>query len=267
MARCGPSVKSPTPYEIMDPYLDKEESEIKPKYGLTILCDGWISSTRLSIINFMVYCNGKTIFHTSIDLMAHVINKVGPENVVQIVTDNGSNFLKAEKRIMDKYNIFWTPCAAHCLDLMIKDIRKRKLMKTTIDSVRKITNFIYNHGVLLAMMRKQCEGDIVRPGVIRFATNFIALESIKKHRQGLRNLFNSREWEECGISKKPESRKVEEVVYSNSFWDSMHTAINILVPIYKILRMVDGDTWPTMGSMYEAIRLMKESIRAITRSY
>ena len=49
-----------------------------------------------------------------------------------------------------------------------------------INNARKITNFIYNHGWLLAQMRKYYVGDIVRPGATRFATNYIALDSLRK---------------------------------------------------------------------------------------
>ena len=31
-------------------------------YGCTIMCDGWTGPTKLSIINFMVYSKGSTIF-------------------------------------------------------------------------------------------------------------------------------------------------------------------------------------------------------------
>ena len=39
--------------------------------------------------------------------------------------DNGSAFVKAGKLLMKKYNLYWTLCAAHCIDLMFKDIGKR----------------------------------------------------------------------------------------------------------------------------------------------
>lgn len=39
--------------------------------------------------------------------------------------------------------------------------------------------------------------------------------------------------------------------------------VNILKPIMKVLRMVDGDKKPTMGDIYESIRLMKETIKAV----
>lgn len=38
-----------------------------PKYRVTIMCDGWTSPTRQSIINFMVYCDGITVFLKSVE--------------------------------------------------------------------------------------------------------------------------------------------------------------------------------------------------------
>ena len=65
--------------------------------------------------------------------------------MVQIVTDNGSAFVKAGKLFMKKYNLYWTPCAAHCIDLMFEDISKKHSVSQLIRNARKITNFIYNH--------------------------------------------------------------------------------------------------------------------------
>ena len=134
-------------------------------YGCTIMCDGWTGPTKLSIINFMVYSKGITIFLKSVDasdkikdnkyiygLLKDIIKEVGEANVVQIVTDNGSAFVKAGKLLMKKYNLYWSPCAAHYIDLMFEDIGKRDTVAQLIGNGRKITNFIYNHGWLLAKM-------------------------------------------------------------------------------------------------------------------
>ncbi|KAL6320946.1 hypothetical protein AAG906_010755 [Vitis piasezkii] len=75
--------------------------------------------------------------------------------------------MKAGKQLMKKYNLYWTPCAAHCIDLIFEDIGKRPSVIEVINNARKITNFIYNHGWLLAQMRLYCGGDIVRPGATR----------------------------------------------------------------------------------------------------
>ena len=116
----GVGVQPPTPYEVRNKYLDMEYKDIgeyvnklRSKWetnGCTIMCDRWTGPTRLSIINFMVYSKGKTIFLKSVDASDHIKNykyiykllrdvimEVGEHNVVQVVTDNGSAFVKAGK--------------------------------------------------------------------------------------------------------------------------------------------------------------------------
>ena len=70
-------------YEIKNKYLDKEYKDMEDyvnlqmdkwkTYGCTIMCDGWTGPTKLSIINFMVYCKGSTIFLSM--LMHRIISK------------------------------------------------------------------------------------------------------------------------------------------------------------------------------------------------
>ena len=209
-------IEPPSPYEIKNKYLDMEYKDMedyvniqREKWktcGCTIMCDGWTEPTKLSIINSMVYSKGSTIFFKSVDasdkikdnkyiygLLKDVIKEVGQANVVQIVIDNGSAFVKAGKLLMKKYNLYWTPCAAHCIDLMFEDIGKRATVSELISNARKITNFIYNHGWLFTKMRKVCGEDIVRPGATRFAPNYIALESLLKKRVDLKKIFISDE--------------------------------------------------------------------------
>ena len=100
-------IELPSPYEIKSKYLEMEYKEIEDyvnikkekweTYGCTIMCDGWTGPTKLSIINFMVYSKGSTIFLKSVDaldkikdnkyiygLLKNVIKEVGEANVVQI---------------------------------------------------------------------------------------------------------------------------------------------------------------------------------------
>lgn len=37
------------------------------QFGVTIMCDSWTGPTSMSIINFMVYCNEKMLFHKSVN--------------------------------------------------------------------------------------------------------------------------------------------------------------------------------------------------------
>ncbi|XP_028964627.2 uncharacterized protein [Malus domestica] len=94
-------------------------------------------------------------------LLKDAIKEVGSSNVVHIVTDNGSAFVKAGEIMIERNPIYWTPCAAHCIDLIFEDIGKQESVANVINKARKLTNYIYNHGWLLAQMRIFCQGDLV----------------------------------------------------------------------------------------------------------
>ncbi|RVW41784.1 hypothetical protein CK203_107205 [Vitis vinifera] len=118
IVEAGPCIKGPTRYQIGNTYLEEEVQEVelyistlKAKwliYGCTSMCDGWSSRTRKPIINFMNYCDRSMIYHSSVDtinipkttnyifsLMDKVVEDVGEENVVQVVTNNEASFKAA----------------------------------------------------------------------------------------------------------------------------------------------------------------------------
>ena len=114
------------------------------------------------------------------DLLKKVIAEVGKANMIQIVTDNASAFVKAGKKLMERYHLYWTLCAAHCIDLMFEDIGKKEQVASVIKQARMITNYIYNQNWFLAKMRETCKRDIICLGFTRFATNYLALDSLVK---------------------------------------------------------------------------------------
>ena len=279
-------IEPPSPYEIKNKYLDMEYKDMEDyvniqrekwkTYGCTIMSDGWTGPTKLSIINFMVYSKGSTIFLKSVDasdkikdnkyiygLLKDVIKEVGETNVVQIVTDNGSAFVKAGKLLMKKYNLYWTPCAAHCIDLMFEDIAKRATVSELITNARKITNFIYNHGWLLAKVRKVCGGDIVRPGATRFATNYIALEILLKKMADLKKIFISDEWASHKLSRSTIGHDVEVLMFDHTYWEKVSKLVSIYEPLYTVLRIVDSEVVPTLPFVYELIRVMKQNLHQL----
>ena len=54
------------------------------------------------------------------------MDRVGEENVVQLVTDNAANYKLAREMLMQKRKcLFWTSCATHYLGLMLEDFEKK----------------------------------------------------------------------------------------------------------------------------------------------
>ena len=179
--------------------------------------------------------------------------------MVQIVTNNGSAFVKAGKLLMKKYNLYWTPCVAHYIDSMFEDIGKIDSVAELIMNARKITNFIYNHGWFLAKMQKVCGGDIVRPGATRFATNYIALDSLLKKRVDLKKVFICDEWASHKLSRTTVGYEVERLMLDHEYWEKVDKLVSIFEVQYIVLRVVDSKVIQTMPFVYELIRLMKEN--------
>ncbi|XP_058090547.1 uncharacterized protein LOC131236974 [Magnolia sinica] len=69
--------------------------------------------------------------------------------------------------------------------------------------------------------------------------------------------------------RKTEGAKTcSKIVLFDSFWDKIHNVVSFLHPMYKVLRAVDNEMWPPMGSMYELMRIMSEGIMTtIPNSY
>ncbi|CAI9296597.1 unnamed protein product [Lactuca saligna] len=139
------------------------------EYRCSIMSNFWTDGKGRCLINFLVSCPLGTIFLKSIDASEHVknaqliveminevIKDVGDENIVQFITDNGSNFKAAGKILEEQHpKLFWTPCATHCVNLMIRDIgEKIPKIKTALTDARAIVVYIYNHGRILNLMSK-----------------------------------------------------------------------------------------------------------------
>src|SRR5688500_5785776 len=98
--------------------------------------------------------------------------------------------------------LFWTPCVAHCLDLMLEDIGKLKDFKKPIARAHHVSTFIYRHGRILSEMRVHTNGmDLVRPAATRFATAFLTMKSFHKHKNSLKGLFSSDVFTQSKVSK------------------------------------------------------------------
>eukprot|EP01018_Ginkgo_biloba_P001542 Gb_19620 [translate_table: standard] len=78
--------------------------------------------------------NGKLKDATFIaNILIDAIESVSPSNVVQVITDNARVCKAARLLVEARYeNIFWTPCAVHSLNLILKKIGKIKWIKKSL---------------------------------------------------------------------------------------------------------------------------------------
>jgi hypothetical protein len=157
------------------------------------MADGWTDQKRRTLINFLVYCPKRTVFLKIVDvsdvsktatwlhqLFREVVLYVGVENIVHMVIDNAANYVATGKLLMEEFlSIFWSLCAAHYINLILQDIGKLQSICFIVEHASSITKYIYNHCYPLYLMRKFTGGkEILHLAHTRFATNFIALQSI-----------------------------------------------------------------------------------------
>jgi len=184
------------------------------------------------LINFLVHSGAGTMFIKSIDaykfvktgekifeLLDAIVEEIGKENVVQVITDNGSNYVLAGKFLEEKRpKIYWIPCAAHCIDLMLEDIGKIPKIKKTIQKAISLVGFIYSHSSTLSLMRNFTSGrKLVRHAITRFATYFPSLERIHQEKANIRKMFVSDEWNANKLSKEAKGREATKTVLMPSF--------------------------------------------------
>ncbi|XP_020530668.1 uncharacterized protein LOC110008320 [Amborella trichopoda] len=233
-----------------------------------LMTDMW--SDKRSNMNLLVNCPVGTVFLRLIDASNDVhdahyifsfidkgIEEVGEEHVIQVVTDNAAPNLAAGQK---RPRIFWFPCAAHCVDLMLQAIGELPPIKGIIFKVKEVTIFIYSpiftFSVMLKFTKKR---ELVRPRVTGFSTAYFSLQSMYKRRIALRFMFASEEWSRCKWSRDAKGKKTRDIILSKYFWRGVKHAILVFLPLVKVWRLVDADK-PSMGFIYDVMERAKNEI-------
>nr|XP_025884104.1 uncharacterized protein LOC101249139 [Solanum lycopersicum]XP_025884105.1 uncharacterized protein LOC101249139 [Solanum lycopersicum] len=292
----GPEMKPPTFHEVRVTHLKKEVDKVEKiveehkvqwtKFGCSIMMDKWTARNGKMIINILVNSPIGSVFLGSVDasnestdstkmykLFESTIERIGPENVVQIVTDNASENVKAGSMMMGAYpHIYWTPCAAHCINLIFGDIFKVKPYASVFKKAIRIHSYISQRSLLLNLMRKFTkERNLVKPAKTRFATAFLTLRAMYIQRKNLKTLVLSTEWNSSKFAKETSGKEVANLLISIHFWNDVVRALTVCSPLTKVLRLVDGEKKPPMGYIYEAMDRAKEAIahgfRGIQKHY
>ncbi|XP_075659224.1 uncharacterized protein LOC142629126 [Castanea sativa] len=286
VASYGPRYRGPNYHALRVPLLREAKREVQlivdsyrsywADTGCTIMTDGWTDTRHRTLINFLVYCPKGIVFIRSVDafdlvkdainlsnLFDEIVNWVGPANIVHLVTNNAANYVAAGRILCGKYrNISWSPCAAHCLNLIFKEIGKIDHVAKLAKRASKITVFIYNHVALQAWLRTRKNWmEIVRPRPTRFATTFIALGSLKEHKHDLQALVTSKFYVESRYAKDKKAKAVVKIILDNQFWNDCHVIVHIMSPLIRLLRIVDSDEKPAMGYVYDGMYRVIDGIK------
>ncbi|KAH0722496.1 hypothetical protein KY290_005147 [Solanum tuberosum] len=249
IGQCGPGIKPPTYHKVSVSCLAKEVEETQKiveehrvewnKFGCSIMMDKWTARTGKMIINVLVNSPKGSLFLESINasdsstdsikifsLFQNTIEKIGAENVVQVVTDNAAENVKAGDMLKGVFpHIYWTPCAAHCINLIFGDIFKEKPFTGVFTKAVRVHSYIVQRPLLLNMMRRFTkQKNLVTPGKTRFATAFLTLHSMYTQKANLRSLFISEEWNTSKFAKEVTGKEVEQKPPMGYIYEAMDRA-------------------------------------------
>eukprot|EP01018_Ginkgo_biloba_P031711 Gb_09714 [translate_table: standard] len=153
--------KTPSFEKVRTTLLTKEKSlveqsikSIRPSWrttGVSIVSDGWTDARNMPLINVITVCSKGSMFLNAVDcngelkdatfianILIDAIESIGPSNVVQVTTDNARVCKAAGLLVEARYkNIFWTPCAVHILNLILKKIGKIEWIKKSLMKPRR----------------------------------------------------------------------------------------------------------------------------------
>jgi len=195
-------------------------------------------------------------------MLDNLVEEIGEENVVQVITDSGSNYVLAGKLLQEKRShLYCTPCAAHCIDLMLEDIGKLPSIKKTIQREAGLVGFIYSHSSSLSLLRQFTnKRELVRHAVTRFATSYLSLQRLHQEKENLRKMFTSDEWSNNKLSKEAKGKEATKIVLIPLFWNHAVFTLKVMAPLVHVLRLVDGERKTAMSYIYEAMEKAKETV-------
>ena len=120
-----------------------------------------------------------------------MVEEISERNVVELITDNGSNYVNVGMRFMEKRRrLWWTLCIAHSIDLMLEDIGKLNVHANILSQAMQVVKFIYGHSWVLSLMRTFTKNhELNCPTITLLATSFLTLQSVYKKSKFLKQCY------------------------------------------------------------------------------
>jgi hypothetical protein len=258
-----PSYNPPSSRTLSGRLLDKqyEEALIKVEeifndsQNLTLTSDGWTNVRQDHMVNFIVKApSAPPFFYKCINTsgipqtkeavagaICEVIETIGPEKFNAVVTDNAPNMRASWKIIMNRYPwISAYGCAAHGVNLVIKDITELPENSITIRDASKIIQFISNHTIVrFKFDEKRAEAGVDHklssPVSTRWYSQYTSARSLLDSKVAVKRLENEHLKDFLNIMPKHKSKAALSLMKSEEFWERLEILVNKLEMPSKII--------------------------------
>ncbi|CAI5482311.1 unnamed protein product [Closterium sp. Yama58-4] len=251
IARAEPGYVPPKRRYIGGAGLKKMEVALAPvaaswkRDGVTVSSDMMTDRCGRPQANVLLVNDSAAVFEQAVDcnmesktggyiasLLRPVIDKVGPENVVAICADGGSNYASAAKKIASTWpHIEQEPCATHVLDLMMEDVGKMGWAKGLVEKEGEMITFVRNHHFTRAYMKKVGG--------------------------------SSEEWKVWAAGdkdRKMAAEKFRAAVMDEKWWGMAAFFTSLMEVPFKVMRATDSSAKGMMDKLYDIILQLTEDI-------
>jgi hypothetical protein len=247
--------------------------------GCSIMVDVFTNFPKRNILNLLVNSPKGTFFLKTIDasdmlesseklfkMMDDVVEEVGEENVVHVVTEYTPYYVAAAGMLMAKRTrLYWTPCATHCIGMMLQHCGEIPIHKATLMECQRIVSFIYSEDSLRTLLLLFTKGIYIwKVGITIHDSVYLTLCCLHENKGALIRMFKSKEWKSSEFAKTMNGKYIEDAVLHKRFWKNVMICYKGIYPILEVLRLVNSIEKPTMGFIYEA---MVKAIEEIQRSF
>eukprot|EP00253_Pinus_taeda_P025012 PITA_25012 len=241
-------------------------------HAVSIVSDGWTNVKGKPLISVLVVSVSGAIFLTAHDYsdkfrtainiaeaLLEKIDRIGPYNVIQVITGNAPNCKAVGAIIEDKYpNIFWSGCLVHTLNLLMHEVVKNKnaQYKWIGDLYKKgkqMIKFITNHSNTHGLFRSHSRLELLKIAKTRFGSYYLTFKRFLKVRESLASMVSSPHWQvlkerATNVADRRGFEPVAEATLDGQFWTSVRQVLDFTEPIYHMIRFADTDK-PVIGEL------------------
>uniref|UniRef100_A0A803LVV8 DUF659 domain-containing protein n=2 Tax=Chenopodium quinoa TaxID=63459 RepID=A0A803LVV8_CHEQI len=230
--------------------------------GVSIVSDGWSDPQRRPLINIMIASETGPMFMKAIDcsgeikdkdfiatLLSEVIDEIGDQNFVQIITDNASN-CKAAGELVEAKNVL--------NNVEVYD-ECHWITEVHVDALF-IKNYMMNHSMRLSMFNKFSPLKLLCIADTCFASIVCMLKRLKLLKTSLQSMVIIENWSLYKDDRRGQASHVREKILDEIWWDKVDYILDFTRPIYDMIRVCDTDK-SSLHLVYERWDIMVQGVK------
>ncbi|XP_077485379.1 uncharacterized protein LOC144095562 [Amblyomma americanum] len=184
--------------------------------------------------------------HTAVYVAAEickVIESLGSDKVVALVTDNASNMQAACSIVASKYeHITCIGCAAHGLNVLLNDLMKLKTLEDVHSTARQVIKYVKRTHIVAATLQEKQESidgkgrseTLKLPSKTRWGGMVLSLQSLLRNKESLQQTVI--------LSDLKVNKSVRETVLDeDAFWKSVQSCLLLITPIASAITSLESD--------------------------